>query len=88
MSIKSSYFLGDASASDAPWTDVVREDFHVAVFKDKYPVTEGHLLFVPKYNTKPVITNAFSDALSEGQRMVESGECDGFNIGINIGSSE
>ena len=37
--------------SDVPWNNVFREDFHVAVYYDKYPCTEGHLLFVPKFNS-------------------------------------
>lgn len=71
--------------SSAPWDDTKREDFHVAVYYDKYPVTHGHLLFVPKYNTVTVLTHAFEDAIREGQRMVEQGDCDGFNIGFNYG---
>lgn len=68
-----------------PWTDVVREDYHVIVFKDAYPVTPGHLLYVPKYNTMSVLGEAFHDAVTRGKRMVESGECEGFNIGMNFG---
>jgi diadenosine tetraphosphate (Ap4A) HIT family hydrolase len=70
-----------------PWTDVTEEDFHVVVFKDKFPVTPGHLLFVPKYNTMGVLKDAFEDAIREGKRMVEAGECDGFNIGLNYNSA-
>jgi diadenosine tetraphosphate (Ap4A) HIT family hydrolase len=73
--------------ADVPWTDVYREDFHVIVYKDKYPVTDGHLLFVPVYNTLGVLKDAFEDAIIEGKRMVEAGECDGFNIGINQGEA-
>jgi diadenosine tetraphosphate (Ap4A) HIT family hydrolase len=73
--------------SEAPWNDTVRQDFHVAVYRDKYPVTPGHLLFVPKYNTTGVLKDAFIDAFEEGQRMVEAGECDGFNIGFNYGEA-
>jgi len=69
----------------APWTDVIQEDFHVKVFLDAYPVTSGHLLFVPQFNTDDVIVDCFRDALAYGQKMVESGECDGFNIGLNWG---
>ena len=36
----------DMENSTAPWTELVRDDFHVAVYKDKYPVSFGHLLFV------------------------------------------
>jgi diadenosine tetraphosphate (Ap4A) HIT family hydrolase len=71
--------------ASVPWTDVYREDFHVIVYKDKYPVTDGHLLFVPVYNTIGVLKDAFEDAIREGKRMVEAGECEGFNIGINQG---
>lgn len=71
--------------SGAPWDNQVKEDFHVVVYKDKYPVTEGHLLFVPKYNTPEVIEDAFYDAYKHGLTMVQNGECEGFNIGMNFG---
>lgn len=71
----------------APWDDVVREDFHVVIYRDRYPVTEGHLLFVPKYTANGVIEDCFADALTWGQAAVESGEWDGFNIGINCGEA-
>jgi ATP adenylyltransferase len=73
--------------SSAPWNNVVHEDFHVAVYLDKYPVTEGHLLFVPKYNSVGVLKDAFEDAFQHGQKMVEMGAWDGFNIGFNYGES-
>ena len=73
--------------SNAPWTEIVREDFHVAVYKDKYPVSHGHLLFVPKYNTTHVLSEAFNDAFRHGRAMVKAGECDGFNIGLNYGQA-
>ena len=69
----------------APWDDIVWEDFHVAVYRDRYPVTRGHLLFVPKYNTPGVIADALRDAVEMGERMVASGECEGYNVGINQG---
>jgi diadenosine tetraphosphate (Ap4A) HIT family hydrolase len=73
----------------APWDDRVEEwsDFHVVVFRDRYPVTPGHLLFVPQYNTDAVIMDCFNSAMFYGQRMVENGECDAFNIGINMGQA-
>lgn len=70
-----------------PWTDLVWEDFHVAVYRDAYPVTNGHLLFVPKYNTGGVINEALYSAMEEGARMVDAGECEGYNVGINVGRS-
>lgn len=73
--------------SGAPWDDGVREDFHVAVFRDKYPCTPGHLLFVPKYNSMELLNDAFEDAVREGKRMVEAKEWDGFNVGFNAGEA-
>ena len=76
-------------AGVAPWDLEVDQlsDFHVAVFHDRYPVAPGHLLFVPQYNTDTVITDCFESAMREGQRMVRNGECDAFNIGINMGAA-
>jgi diadenosine tetraphosphate (Ap4A) HIT family hydrolase len=73
--------------SKAPWTELVEEDFHVKVFEDKYPVTPGHLLFVPKYNTVSVLMDCFEDAVRDGIQRVKNGEWDGFNIGFNYGSA-
>jgi len=82
------YSLDDAKeAGVAPWDDIVNDDFHVVVFKDKYPVTEGHLLFVPRYAADGVIEDCFADALMHGKKMVEDGHWDGFNIGINWGEA-
>ena len=82
--------LDDAHAAGAaPWDQRVDDlsDYHVAVFKDRYPVTPGHLLFVPVYNTHHVINDAFETALQYGERMVRLGECDGYNIGFNYGTA-
>ena len=73
--------------STAPWTEILSEDYHVRVFYDKYPVTPGHLLFVPKYNTIGVLTDAYEDAVRYGKRMVDSGAWEGFNIGMNYGKT-
>ena len=73
--------------SGAPWDNVLREDFHVAVYYDKYPCTPGHLLFVPKYNSMELLNDAFEDAVREGKRMVEAKEWDGFNVGLNQGEA-
>lgn len=74
-------------AGIAPWTNLVWEDFHVAVYRDAYPVTRGHLLFVPKYNIMGVINDALYSAMEEGARIVKAGECEGYNVGINVGQS-
>ena len=80
--------LSEAQAAGvAPWDDLVSEDFHVLVFRDRYPVTPGHLLFVPVYNSSGVIRDALKDAVIEGESMIARGECDGFNVGLNIGTA-
>ena len=78
-----------ARMGSAPWTQVAAElsDFHVAVFRDLFPVTHGHLLFVPRFNTPAVIRDCFESALAEGNRMVAAGECDAFNVGMNSGAA-
>ena len=81
--------LNDARAAGvAPWDQPVEElsDFHVSVFHDRYPVTRGHLLFVPTHNTQAVICDCFESALRHGEVMVRRGECDGYNIGFNSGT--
>jgi diadenosine tetraphosphate (Ap4A) HIT family hydrolase len=76
-------------AGVAPWDQLVKElsDFHVSVFEDRYPVTLGHLLFVPNYNTLTVINDAFESALTHGEAMVRQGKYDGYNIGFNSGTA-
>jgi diadenosine tetraphosphate (Ap4A) HIT family hydrolase len=71
----------------APWNNVLREDFHVVVYLDKYPCTPGHRLYVPRYDSEPLINQCLTDAFRDGQEMVAKGECDGFNIGINWGEA-
>jgi ATP adenylyltransferase len=73
--------------SKAPWDNLVSEDFHVSVFLDKYPVTEGHLLYVPKYNTVHVLTDALESAVQYGLKQVQEGLWDGFNVGLNVGEA-
>jgi len=77
------------AAGVAPWDLEVDRltDFHVAVFHDRYPVTRGHLLFVPQHNTDAVIADCFESAMREGRRMIADGECDAFNVGINCGEA-
>jgi diadenosine tetraphosphate (Ap4A) HIT family hydrolase len=69
----------------APWDNILKEDFHVVVYLDRYPCTPGHRLYVPKYDSDLLIGQCLTDALRDGQAMVEAGECDGFNIGMNSG---
>jgi ATP adenylyltransferase len=71
----------------APWDNILKEDFHVVVYLDRYPCTEGHRLYVPRYDSEMLINQCLTDAFRDGQQMVADGECDGFNIGLNWGTS-
>ena len=69
--------------SIAPWDDILTDTEQCVVFKDRYPVTLGHLLFVPKYNDIDGIQHCFKMAQRFGHSMVMSGSADGYNIGLN-----
>jgi diadenosine tetraphosphate (Ap4A) HIT family hydrolase len=81
-----SHIPNDIDDSVAPWTDLVGDDIHIRVFRDKYPVNPGHLLFVPKFNSMDVLTEAFEHATTYGRLKVKNGEWDGFNVGLNYGA--
>ena len=69
----------------APWNPIDLDLGDVKVYLDRYPVTPGHRLFVPDRDAIGAITEAFRCALLTGTAMVRRGECDAFNIGINMG---
>ena len=83
MKIESSQL---SSYEDAPWLkeNIEYENEDYVVYKDGYPVTEGHLLFVPKNKDKRSnITDCFQYAYDWGVRGVCNYEYEGFNVGIN-----
>jgi diadenosine tetraphosphate (Ap4A) HIT family hydrolase len=72
----------------APWTDIELNTRDFVVYKDKYPVTEGHLLVVPKTSTQEELLKCFKFALSIGNdNVLARNDVSGFNIGLNIGES-
>ena len=72
---------------DVPWTDVLIDTKEFTVYKDAYPVTEGHVLFVPKVEDWQHLTACFKAAYKWGYDWKERGYCDAFNIGQNVGES-
>ena len=82
-----------SSYKDAPWCknpkayqNIVHEDDNIIVFKDSFPVTEGHLLFVPKKVTQQLdITRCFELAYKWGVKGVCEYKWVAFNVGINNG---
>ena len=76
------------SWQEAPWEDknIVHQNEVFIIYKDGYPVTEGHLLFVPKTTQQVNIIQCFEAAYNWGNKGVKNGDYEGFNIGINNGS--
>jgi len=80
---------------EAPWAkapkayqNIVHEDENVVVYKDGFPVTEGHLLFVPKKREQQSdITRCFELAYKWGVRGVCDYKWEAFNVGINNGEA-
>ena len=65
----------------------IYENKFCAIFKDRYPVTKGHLLFVPKKNNVYEIGETYKLAYIYGQRGIEDGTWTGYNLGQNLGRS-
>ena len=68
-----------------PWTDIVAETKDSIVYRDGFPVTKGHMLFVPKEETWQKLSKCYSAAYAWGWNWVEKGYCDAYNIGQNVG---
>ena len=73
----------------APWTEVEINTRNFVVYRDIFPVTEGHTLVVPRENTIENINQCFKFALEMGGDNVRSEKTNitGYNVGINIGKS-
>ena len=73
----------------APWNNVYLDTRDFVVYEDKYPVTEGHLLVVPKVNVMDCVEKCFKFAMSMGNDNVTTtkNNVTGYNIGLNIGTS-
>ena len=70
---------------DHPWTEHVFRCDEYHIYKDGFPVTEGHLLFIPSVNSDTCITACFVGAYRYGEKLVADGEIDAFNVGFNSG---
>lgn len=74
-------------AGAAPWDDAYAEEQDYWIFRDRYPVTPGHLLFVPKVNDVDGIMLCFRAAQMYGEWVKIKGDADGYNIGMNSGQA-
>jgi diadenosine tetraphosphate (Ap4A) HIT family hydrolase len=75
---------------ETPWflrDDPVHETEGVAVFKDKHPVSNGHLLFIPKSRSMTKLLESYEIAYTWGNSWVLDGTIAAFNIGQNVGEA-
>lgn len=71
----------------APWTEIEYRCKTFWIFRDRYPVSDGHLLFVPVHQNTECLIECYKAAYKWGYDGVELERWQGFNIGQNIGSS-
>lgn len=71
----------------APWTEIEYRCKDFWIFRDAYPVTDGHLLFVPTMANSQCLYACFQGAYKFGYDGVVSEKWDAFNIGQNVGES-
>ena len=72
---------------------LVRETDNVAIYKDKYPACDGHLLFIPKRHVEDYFglyqpeLNSFNKLLVKHKESLMSRDKNvtGFNVGMNNG---
>ena len=72
---------------DLPWDreQIIMQYKSYVLYKDKYPVTEGHVLYVPRSRNYIFIIDCFTEAYKRGILVRETGEWEAFNIGLNYG---
>lgn len=71
----------------APWKEIEYRTKLFWIFRDGFPVSEGHLLFVPTYQTSECLEACFSAAYKWGYDGIQLERWEGFNIGQNVGAT-
>ena len=71
----------------APWKEIEYRCKEFWIFRDAYPVTEGHLLFVPTSQTSDCLYACFKAAYIWGYNGLQDEKWTGFNVGQNVGES-
>lgn len=73
-------------------TEIIVEDELARAFFDKYPVSEGHVLIVPKRHAASFFEATQEEIASVGEllkkvkeQLDERFHPDGYNIGVNVG---
>jgi diadenosine tetraphosphate (Ap4A) HIT family hydrolase len=75
------------SAGVAPWDLVVAETADYMIYQDRFPVTPGHLLFVPRVNYIDNILHCYRAAHKYGNWLMLQGKADAYNVGMNCGTA-
>jgi len=70
-----------------PWSDPIVTTRDYDVFADGFPVTEGHLLFVPREHTWQAIMKCWEAAYRWGYEWTQTGYCEAYNVGQNVGEA-
>lgn len=63
----------------------VDETFYYVVIEDKWPVCDGHLLFIPKKNNTRYISLTTEAVVEYGNKLREEGKIDAYHFGMNMG---
>ena len=71
----------------APWSEIEYRTKDFWIFRDAYPVTQGHLLFVPTQESSNNLWECYKAAYKFGFDGIEAEKWNGFNIGQNVGES-
>ena len=87
------YRKSDCVFCNLPQSRILDEDEFMMVVKDKYPVTKGHLLFIPKRHVEDYFglyqpeLNSFNKLLVKHKELLMSRDKNvtGFNVGMNNG---
>ena len=66
---------------------VIWENESVRAMLDGFPVTEGHLLFVPTQESHVNLMACYKAAYQWGINGISANKWDGFNVGQNVGSA-
>jgi diadenosine tetraphosphate (Ap4A) HIT family hydrolase len=71
----------------APWTEIEFRSADFWIFRDAYPVTPGHLLFVPTQECFDNIMACYKAAYKWGYEGLRSENWQAFNVGQNVGEA-
>ena len=65
----------------------LHEEYYYTIYEDKWPVCDGHLLFVPRQNNIKFITLALEATVEYGDNLRNEGKIDGYHFGMNMGEA-